>query len=273
MTEDEDPLALTVGQAATRLGVTVRTLHHWDDIGLARPSARTRAGYRLYSGEDLERLRRITVYRELELDLESIRRILDEPGSGTAAELQDQRARLAHRLRRLRAVDESMVRLIAAHDRGLVMTAEEQTAAFGPEWDPDWPVQARERYGETIEWQRYAERSAARSPEDWRAIAERSTALEHDLAEAMADGVEPGDAAADGLVEQHREQLSAYFPFTREMQVCLGRRYDMEPAFTEHFDRVRPGLARWLRAAIDASARAHGIDPERATWGERRSPV
>ena len=67
-----DADGLTVGQVSTRLGVTVRTLHHWDEIGLAPPSLRTYAGYRLYTADDLERLHRIVVYRELGLGLEPI---------------------------------------------------------------------------------------------------------------------------------------------------------------------------------------------------------
>ncbi|WFR67523.1 MerR family transcriptional regulator [Curtobacterium flaccumfaciens] len=62
--DDSDAVDLTVGQAAARLGVTVRTLHHWDEIALAQPSSRSAAGYRLYTEGDLERLRRIVVYRE-----------------------------------------------------------------------------------------------------------------------------------------------------------------------------------------------------------------
>lgn len=70
---------LIVGQAARHLDVTVRALHHWDDIGLARPSLRTAAGYRLYTADDLERLHRVVVYRELGLGLDRIRAVLDDP--------------------------------------------------------------------------------------------------------------------------------------------------------------------------------------------------
>ncbi|MDT0301327.1 MerR family transcriptional regulator [Streptomonospora wellingtoniae] len=69
---------LTVGQVAKRLEVTVRALHHWDEIGLARPSLRTTAGYRIYTADDLERLHRIVVYREIGLGLEGIRAVLDD---------------------------------------------------------------------------------------------------------------------------------------------------------------------------------------------------
>jgi DNA-binding transcriptional MerR regulator len=75
---------LTVGQASKRLGVTVRALHHWDEIGLVRPSLRTPAGYRLYTAADLERLQRIVVYRELGLGLDRIRAVLDDPATSAA---------------------------------------------------------------------------------------------------------------------------------------------------------------------------------------------
>ena len=67
---------LTIGEAARIAGVTVRTLHHYDDIGLLVPSERSAAGYRLYAAGDLERLQQILLYRELDLPLEAIRRLL-----------------------------------------------------------------------------------------------------------------------------------------------------------------------------------------------------
>lgn len=104
---------MPVGETATRLGLTVRTLHHWDEIGLARPAARSAAGYRLYTDDDLERLRRIVVYRELGLDLDAIRAVLDEPGGDVAAQLRVQRAQLTRRITQLRDLDEDLQRMIA----------------------------------------------------------------------------------------------------------------------------------------------------------------
>lgn len=80
----------TVGQVAARLGVTVRALHHWDDIGLARPSLRTAAGYRLYTAGDLERLHRIVTYREIGLGLDAIRAVLDDTAADVPAALRAQ---------------------------------------------------------------------------------------------------------------------------------------------------------------------------------------
>jgi len=257
---------LPVGETAARLGLTVRTLHHWDEIGLARPAARSRAGYRLYTDADLERLRRIVVYRELGLDLDAIRAILDEPAGDVADQLRVQRAQLAQRIAQLHDLDDDLARMIEAQERGILLTDDEQRAIFGSEWNTDWPAQAREAYGQSAQWQQYAERAASRSAGDWAAVTEAMTAFEAELGAAVDDGATPGDATAHRLVERHRDLLSQFFPVTRQMQVCLGRMYVADPRFTAHYDAVRPGLARWLSWAIDESARAAGIDPDTATW-------
>lgn len=257
---------LTVGQVSARLGVTVRALHHWDDIGLARPSLRTAAGYRLYTAGDLERLRRIVVYREIGFDLNGIRAIVDDPTADVPGALRAQRTHVADRIDRLRQLGTGLDRMIDAHERGLLLTAEQQAAIFGPEWNPDWPAEARQRYVDTTQWHQYAERSASRGPAEWQAVADAVAALERALADAMDAGVTPGSPEANQLVERHREVFASYFPLTRQMQVCLGRRFATDPAFAAHYDGIRAGLATWFHRIIDASARAHDIDPDTATW-------
>ncbi|MEW9531884.1 MerR family transcriptional regulator [Microbispora sp. NPDC049125] len=266
MPDVTDADGLTVGQVSTRLGVTVRTLHHWHDIGLARPSLRTAAGYRLYTTGDLERLHRIVVYREIGLGLDSIRAILDDSTADVPGALREQRAQVAERIDRLRQLSSGLDRMIDAHERGLLLTIEQQAAIFGPRWNPDWADQARRRYGDTTQWQQYAERSASRGPEEWQAVADAVAGLDRALGDAMDAGVTPGSPEANQLVERHREVFASYFPLTRQMQVCLGRMYEGDPDFAAHYDGIHAGLASWFRRIVDASARAHGIDPDTATW-------
>ncbi|MGW7286075.1 MerR family transcriptional regulator [Streptomyces sp. NPDC054847] len=266
MSDATDAEGLTVGQASARLGVTVRALHHWDDIGLARPSLRTAAGYRLYTAGDLERLHRIVVYRELGLGLDRIRAVLDDSTADVPDALRTQRKQVTERIDRLQQLGAGLDRMIDAHERGLLLTAEQQAAILGPRWNPDWPVQARQRYGATTQWQQYAERSAARGPEEWQTVADAVADLDRALGDAMDAGVEPGSPEANQLVERHREVFASYFPLTRQMQVCLGRMYEADPGFAAHYDGIRAGLATWFRRIVDAAARAHGIDPDTATW-------
>lgn len=93
----------TVGNVARMSGLTVRTLHHYDEIGLLTPSQRGDNGYRLYTDEDLERLRQILVYRELGLGLDDIKSIVDEARDPTESLLAE-RVRIADRMERLRAI-------------------------------------------------------------------------------------------------------------------------------------------------------------------------
>ncbi|MGW6539722.1 MerR family transcriptional regulator [Streptomyces sp. NPDC055051] len=264
--DDTDADGLTVGQAAARLDVTVRALHHWDEIGLAPPSLRTGAGYRLYTAADLERLHRVVVYRELGLGLERIRAVLDDSAPDVTGALRAQRAQVGERIERLRRLGEGLDRMIEAHERGVLLSSDEQAAVFGPGWDPEGPAKARALYGDTRQWRQYAERSASRTPEEWQAVSDATAALDRELAAAAEAGVTPGSPGADALVERHRAVFSAYFPLSREMQVLLARRYVTDPGFAAHYDALRPGLARWFRLAVEASARAHGIDPETAAW-------
>ncbi|GAA4092081.1 MerR family transcriptional regulator [Nonomuraea soli] len=257
---------LTVGAAAAHLGVTVRTLHHWDRIGLARPSGRTGGGYRLYSAADIARLHRVLVYRELGLPLDEIGELLDAPAVDMTGPLEQQRGQLLERISRLQAMVGAVDRMIEAARTGILLSAEEQIAIFGERWKPSLTEGARERWGDTAQWAQFAERAARMTPEDWQRVADTVTTLEQDLASAKRAGVRPGSAEADALAERHRAVMNASFDCTLSMQVCLGRKYVADPGFTAYYDAIEPGLTVWLRDVIDAHARERGIDPDSATW-------
>lgn len=257
---------LTVGAAAELLGVTVRTLHHWDQIGLASPSQRTPSGYRQYTDADLDRLDRIVAYRESGLGLEAVRDVLDGTTVDIGAMLRKQRSQLAERIHELQQLGKRLERMTEAHERGILLTDDEQAETFGLDWDAQRSLGARAVWGGTAQWAQFAERSASRTRQQWQALSDAMTALQHNLGDARGRGVAPGSAEANALVERHREIFSSFFPLTRQMQVCLGRMFESDPGFASHYDGIRAGLASWFRQIIDESARANGIDPDTATW-------
>lgn len=261
-----EPDGLTVGAVASRVGVTVRTLHHWDAIGLVRPSKRTTGGYRLYSAADVARVHRVLVYRELGLPLDTIGELLDAPASDATVSLGRQRAQLLDRISRLRGMVDAVDRLIKAANTGLLLSAEEQVAIFGQHWQPSWVSDAHERWGDTAQWAQYAERVAGMTPDDWKRIAESTTTLVADLAAGKRNGVTPGGAQANALAERHRASLCVYFHCTHAMHACLGRMYASDPGFAAYYEAIEPGLADWRRDVIHANARARGVDPDTATW-------
>ncbi|WP_285101689.1 MerR family transcriptional regulator [Promicromonospora sp. MEB111] len=265
-TDAVPPDGLTVGGAASVVGVTVRTLHHWDETGLARPSQRTTGGHRLYDAADVARLHRVRLYRELGLPVADIAALLDAPTDDAEQSLRRQRDEVREHIARLQRSADALDRMIEARRSGVLLSAEEQVAIFGAAWQPSWPVQARERWGDSEQWAQYAERSAERGPEDWRLIVEALGALHADLAAAVRSGVRPGSEQANVLAERHRASMGAYFDCTHSMQVCLARSYVEDPGFRSFYDGIEQGLAEWLRDVVDANARAHGVDPATATW-------
>ena len=262
----EGPGEMTVGRVAGLVGVSVRTLHHWDEIGLVVPSARSWAGYRLYSAEDVARIHRVLVYRETGMPLAEVARVLDDPHVDAVAHLARQRellrARIAHLTRMLRAVDTMMER----NSMGQNLTPQQQAEILGAEWDPAWQEEAEERWGGTEEWAQSSARKAAMTRWDWACVAKETGALEADLAAAMREGVAPGSERANALAERHRASIDQWFDATYAKQVLIARGYVADPRFTAYYDRIEDGLAAWLKEIVDANAAAHGVDLATAVW-------
>src|SRR5687768_8295608 len=149
MTEDTRTTATsTVGQVAERLDVTVRTLHHYDEIGLVVPSGRSRAGYRLYTDEDLTRLQHVVVYRRLGFALEEIALLLEQPGS-VVQHLRRQRAAVTQRLGEMQDLVAAIDQALEKEGSGMRLTREEQKELFGDGYSDEYAAEAEQRWGDT----------------------------------------------------------------------------------------------------------------------------
>ena len=242
-----------VGRIAQLAGVTVRTLHHYDEIGLLRPSGRTSGGYRRYEDRDLERLRQILVYRELGFPLEEIATVLDDPDQ--AVHLQRQHALLLERMDRLRDMVAAIELLLEAEKMGINLTPEEKIEVFGS-FDPDqYEEEVQERWGGTDAYQESARRTARYTKADWQRIQDEVAQQMAGWLAAFDGGVPATDEQAMRLAEEHRAQISAHFyECTYEIQVGLAEMYLADPRFTKFYDDQRPGLAQYVHDAIQANA-------------------
>jgi DNA-binding transcriptional MerR regulator len=237
----------TVGEVAKLAHVSVRTLHHYDAIGLLAPSGRTDAGYRLYTDRDLERLQQVLFYRELGFALEDAQRMLDAKDYDRAKALASQRALLAERLARMQRTLALVDETIAAMERGDTMTKEAMFDAFADE--------AKAKWGDTPEYAEAQKRTKRYSKEDWAAIRAEMEAIEAAYAEALADGASPIDARARDLAERHRRHIDRwYYPCSRAMHAALGNMYVADARFAAHYDQRREGLAQFVCDAIQANA-------------------
>ena len=262
---DEISATLSVGQVAELVGVSVRTLHHWDEIGLVRPD-RTLADYRLYSADDVARIHRVLVYREVGVTLEDSARILDEPGVSPGEHLARQRQLLVERIDALTAKVAAVDRMMEEEMMNKKLTPQEQAEIFGTSWNAEYQAEAEERWGGTEQWAQSQERVGSMTKDQVAHWAEVGEQVNQDLAAAMADGVQPGSTEANALAERHRELISISYDCTHSMQVLLGRMYVADERFEAHYENYAPGLATWLSAVIDANARANGVDPDTAAW-------
>ncbi|HSN75740.1 MAG TPA: MerR family transcriptional regulator [Anaerolineae bacterium] len=240
--------AYTVRQLAKLAGVTVRTLHHYDQIGILRPSARTAAGYRLYGEADLLRLQQIMLYKELDIPLDQIREILDDPRFDPVQALRSHRQTLQARAARLETLLHTVDKTIAKlTEDTTMMTDEELYAGFTKEqaeryrrearemWDPDF-VEATE--------QRVRKMSKAQ----WAAVGQQGEEATQLVASLM--GRSPDDPAVQAAIAQHHAWIENFYPAPAELYRGLGQMYVEHPEFRAFYEKYRPGLADFMQAAM-----------------------
>ncbi len=242
----------TIGNVARISGLTVRTLHHYDDIGLLVPSDRGTNGYRIYSDSDLERLRTVLVYRELGLSLGEIASILDDHVDPAAALLRE-RLQLTDRIQRLRGITDMIDKAIAEERKGTTMNAEDSLSVFG-DFDPsEHEEETRERWGGTDEYAQSASRTASYTKTDWENIKADASTVDDLFLSLMAEGVSSDDVRTSKAVDAHRAHISRWFyECTPEIHEGLGQMYVQDSRFTANIDKAGAGLAAFMSAAIEA---------------------
>ncbi|MFG3254327.1 MerR family transcriptional regulator [Streptomyces sp. NPDC048172] len=245
----------SVGEVSRVAGVTVRTLHHYDGIGLLAPSERTPAGHRRYSDADLDRLQRILFYRELGFSLEEVAELLDDPEADPHEHLRRQHALLEARIGRLREMAAAVERAMEARRMGINLTPEEKFEVFG-DFDPDaYAEETERRWGGTEAYRESQRRAASYTKEDWKRFKEEFDGIHRRIAEAMERGAAPDSEEATDLAEEHRLFISrTSYECGHAMHTSLGEMYVADPRFTATYEAVRPGLAVYLRDAIRANA-------------------
>nr|WP_055501719.1 MerR family transcriptional regulator [Nonomuraea pusilla] len=250
-------MSLSVGQAARLAGVTVRTLHHYDEIGLLSPSERTAAGYRRYGDADLVRLQQILLYRELGFPLEEIAVILDAPHTDELTHLRRQHELLTRKAERLHEVIAAVERAMQARTLGLNLTPQERLEVFGGFRPSDHEAEAERRWGGGERYEQSRRRVASYTRADWLEIKAEAQALGRDLAAACRAGLPADGPDAMDLAERHRGHISRWFyDCGYEVHRALGDMYVEDPRFTAVYEDLAPGLAGYLRRAIHANARA-----------------
>jgi MerR family transcriptional regulator, thiopeptide resistance regulator len=249
----------TVGQVADVFGVTVRTLHHYDEIGLLVPSERSAAGYRLYTEADLRRLQQIVVYRRLELPLEQIAVLLDgddDPG----VHLRRQRDAVMQRLDELTEIVDAIDRALEREMQQRPATTAELKELFGDGFDEQYEQEAQERWGETDAWKQSRSRTSSYTKDDWAQVKAEAEAVNAAFVAALASGAPATSEAAMDAAEQHRRHIhDRFYDLTHDFHRGLADMYVADPRFAKTYDDLAPGLAAYVRDAIHANADRHAV--------------
>jgi DNA-binding transcriptional MerR regulator len=244
-----------IKQLAALSGVTVRTLHHYDAIGLLVPRSRSAAGYRLYDDDDLLRLQQILIGRELGLSLEAIRRSLDDPGFDRRRALLAQRGELAARAERaasmIRAIDAALT-AIEEEDMGKV-DLKQIFDGFDPAKYED---EVKERWGNTDAYKISTQRAKAYSEADWQRLKDEQAAIFAAALQAMQDGVQPDEPRAMDVAERHRLSIDRWFyPCSATMHCGLADLWESDRRYADNIDAHGSGLTQYLAAAVRANAK------------------
>jgi DNA-binding transcriptional MerR regulator len=245
----------TVGEVARLAHVSVRTLHHYDRIGLLPPSGRSAAGYRQYREADLRRLQQILFYRQLDFGLDEVAKILADPDAGIDDHLRRQHRLVREQVTRHRALLRAIEREMEARKMGIALTPEEQFEIFGTDKLGEYAEEARQRWGDTDAWKQSQRRSASYTREDWIQIKSEADENIRGFAAAIQAGEPATGSIAMDLAEAHRQHLSRWFyDCGLDLHRGLAQMYIADPRYSASYDEIAPGFSRYVHDAILANA-------------------
>ena len=234
---------MRVHEFAKFTGVSVRTLHYYDEIGLLKPARVDKStGYRFYDEDSFLRMQEILFYRELDFSLKRIGEILSSPNHDRNESLRDQQTLLTLKKERLE-------RLIAAIDGA--MKGDDIMSAFDNSAWEQYRAEAKEKWGTTDAYKEYEAKGHTKQK-----LAEFAEGMESILAEfaaCMRAGKAPDSADAQELVKRLQEYISEhYYRCTDEILAGLGQMYIADERFTKNIDQHAEGTAMFMSEAIGA---------------------
>jgi MerR family transcriptional regulator, thiopeptide resistance regulator len=237
----------TVRQLSKLAGITPRTLHYYDEIGLLKPSRIGDNGYRYYGEESLLRLQQILFYRALDMPLAEIKKTMGRRDFDIRAALESHKVELRKRLARMErliiSVDQTLLHLKGQKE----MSQKQFFEAFSAEQQAEYEQEAQRRYDPATvtaasgRWKGYTATEKQR-------IQDEGQALYQDLAGAMLHGAASAEAQAG--VDRWRRHIGYFWTPQDDQLLGLADLYNEDPRFKANFDRVDPGLAEFLRAAV-----------------------
>lgn len=237
-------MRMQIKEFADFTGVSVRTLHYYDEIGLMKPAqVDPFTGYRYYDEQSLLRMQEILFYRELDFSLKSIGDILSSPDYDRHKAMESQKRLLTLKKERLE-------RLILAIDGA--MKGENIMNAFDNTQFENYKTEAREKWGKTQAYQEHEEKTKGYSKEKWSSLTEGMDQIMAAFALCMKSGEAADSVQAQQLVKTLQEHITEnYYTCTDQILLGLGMMYVGDERFRQNIDRHGEGTARFICDAIE----------------------
>lgn len=238
-------MSYTVKAVADLAGISVRTLHHYDEIGLLKPAQMTDVGYRLYGSSELERLQQILFFRELGFSLQEIKDIISRPGFDRRQALVNHRKLLLERQERLTRLIQSVDRTLAAMERGVEMDTKTMFDGFD---QSQYEEEARQRWGHTDAYKESVRRTKQYTDADWVVIKQEL----HDILHGMAALMDrpPGDADVQAWIGKHHQQINdRFYTCPPSMYRGIADLWVTDERYAATFEQVKLGLAKFMYEA------------------------
>jgi DNA-binding transcriptional MerR regulator len=239
---------MQIKEFAEFMGVSVRTLHYYDEIGLLTPALVDKfTGYRFYDDNSLLRMQEILFYRELDFSLKSIGEILSSPNYNTRKSLEKQKILLTLKKERLE-------RLIASIDEA--MKGANVMSAFDNSEFEKHKVEAQEKWGKTNAYKEHSERTKNYSKQKWNDLTEEMEHIMAEFASCMKKVKKPESAEAQNLVKMLQNHITEnYYLCTNEILAGLGQMYVGDERFKNNIDKHAGGTAAFICEAIEVYCR------------------
>ena len=234
---------MLIKEFADFTGVSVRTLHYYDEIGLLMPAFVDKTtGYRFYDEKSFLRMQEILFYRELDFSLKRIKEILSSPNYDKSKALNEQKQLLTLKKERLE-------RLISAID-GAVKGENVMTAFDNSEFEK-YKAEAREKWGKTDAYKEHAEKTKGYSKNQWNDLAQGMDQIMEAFALCMKRGEAPQSPEAQGLVKRLQSHITEnYYHCTNAILAGLGQMYVADERFRGNIDGHGEGTAAFICEAI-----------------------
>lgn len=238
---------MKINEVAKLTGVTVRTLHYYDEIGLLKPSRVSESGYRIYSSGDLETLQQILFFRELDFPLDEIREIMQNPTYNKETALQKHRELLLQKRGRIDG-------LIALVEKALKGESDMSFKQFDTteieETRKKYAEEAKQRWGASAAYAEYEEKTGRYDHVQWKALEGEGAAILNEFGRNRC--LEPGSREAQALVEKWQDYITKnFYDCTKDILSCLGQMYIGDDRFTRNIDKYGAGTAAFMAAAIE----------------------